>query len=256
MLRKRLIGTIIIKEGIAVQSIGFNKYLPIGSPEYLVENLHRWGVDEIIIISVDRYIKKLGPDINLLNRIVKLGLSTPLTFGGGIRSEEDGIEIIESGAERICIDSIFHDNFNEVEALSARLGKQAIILNIPVQFSNNKLNLIDYKNLEVRSLKEFEKQKIESCISEIILIDMLNEGFNFKFDKNIYINFPIKNIPLILFGGINDPKMITEFLNNSNVCAVAIGNSLNYKEHAVQDLKIKIASNIIRPNYYKYEGLI
>ena len=41
MLKKRLIGAITVKNGIAVQSFGYKKYLPIGSPKVIVENLDR-----------------------------------------------------------------------------------------------------------------------------------------------------------------------------------------------------------------------
>ena len=256
MLKKRLIGTIIIKDGIAVQSMGFCKYLPIGNPEYLVENLHRWGADEIIIISIDRYLKQLGPDIDLLSRLVKLGTGTPLVFGGGIRSMEDGLKVIESGAERICIDSMFYENPSETKLLAKRLGKQAIVLNIPLKYNNECLGFIDYKSLKVRNLNHIEEKRLENSISEILVLDMLNDGLNFKFDKNILEYFPLKQIPLILFGGVNDPDQINLYLNRHNVSAIAVGNSLNYKEHAIQELKNKINNLNLRPAHYKSEGLI
>ena len=58
---KRLIGIITVLNGWAVQSFGYKKYLPIGRPHIIAENLDRWGADEIIILSIDRSRHSLGP---------------------------------------------------------------------------------------------------------------------------------------------------------------------------------------------------
>ena len=58
MLKKRIIGIVTVIENQAVQSIGYNKYLPLGSPEYQIENLDNWKIDEIIINCIDRTKKR------------------------------------------------------------------------------------------------------------------------------------------------------------------------------------------------------
>ena len=75
MFKKRFVGVITVKDRIAVQSIAFKKYLPIGDPVILAENLDRWGVDEILA-SIDRTLKNLGPDLNLLENLSSKGLLT------------------------------------------------------------------------------------------------------------------------------------------------------------------------------------
>ena len=66
MLKKRLIASVCVKNNIAVQSISYSKYLPLGLPEIIVENLARWQADEILINFIDRSLKKLGPDFKNL----------------------------------------------------------------------------------------------------------------------------------------------------------------------------------------------
>ena len=69
MLHKRLVGVVTVKGGWAVQSFGYKSYLPLGRPEVLVENLDRWGADEILVHVIDRSVKKLGPDFNLIEKL-------------------------------------------------------------------------------------------------------------------------------------------------------------------------------------------
>ena len=53
MLKKRLTAAVTIKNGLVVQSFGYNRYLPIGKPRVVIENLDRWGCDEIFIQIID-----------------------------------------------------------------------------------------------------------------------------------------------------------------------------------------------------------
>ena len=62
MLKKRIIATIVVKEGIVVQSFQFNRYLPIGKPDIAVEFLNLWGIDEIILVDISATTNKRDPD--------------------------------------------------------------------------------------------------------------------------------------------------------------------------------------------------
>ena len=87
MENKRIIGTVIIKDNWAVQSFGYQYYLPLGKPEVVVENLNWWGADEILVINIDRSKKNLGPNYEVIEKIVNKNLSTPLIYSGGIQNE-------------------------------------------------------------------------------------------------------------------------------------------------------------------------
>jgi len=110
MLKKRLIGIVLVKDGWVVQSFGYRRYLPLGKPECFVENLDRWGADEIFVLNIDRSTDNIGPDFELLKKLGKLGLDTPIIYGGGIRSLDDGLKVIRLGADRLVVDALMHDD--------------------------------------------------------------------------------------------------------------------------------------------------
>ena len=107
MVKKRIIGVITILDGKVVQSFGYNSYLPLGRPECIIENLDRWGVDEILIQCIDRSRFSKGPDFMLLEKISSLGIGTPIIYSGGLKSVEDAVSVIKKGADRICLQNIF-----------------------------------------------------------------------------------------------------------------------------------------------------
>ena len=252
MIKKRLIGAITIRNGLVVQSFGYNRYLPIGKPKIVVENLDRWGVDEIFIKVIDRSLNNLGPDINLIEEIASAGILTPIMYAGGIKNETQAAEVIRVGAERICLDGLLHSNISEVEKIANRLGVQAVVGSMPVGIENNgNAYWYNYHTKSKCSLNDKIISLInDGLISEYFLTDWKNQGYEDAFDFRILKLFENFDVPLILYGGLNTNKILKKALNIKKVVAAAIGNKLNYSEHAVQNLRNHLSSSAIRPAYY------
>src|SRR3989338_497047 len=252
MLKKRLVGVVTVKNGWAVQSFGYKRYLPLGKPECLVENLDRWGADEILVQVIDRSVNGSNPDFELLERLGRLGLETPLIYGGGIRSVDDGVRAIQSGADRLVVDSLLHDDLAAVRGLSERLGAQAIIAALPLSWNGEHVEWLDYRHgssssisVEVLSLAE------NGIVSEILVIDWMHEGHQDGFEQNLIRNFPLSGVPLIAFGGISNSNQMAELLQMPNISAIAAGNFLSYREHAVQKYKEALSGMPLRLSAYE-----
>ena len=254
MLKKRLVGVVTVRHGWAVQSFGYRKYLPLGKPEVLIENLDRWGADEILIQCIDCSEKQAGPDFNLLKRLGHLGLSTPLIYGGGIRDAEDAAKVVSMGADRITVDSLLCEYPKRLEALARALGTQAIIASLPVRVNDCSLIWLNHLSRNETSLNETLISSISlDWVSEVMLTDYEHEGFPNSFDEAIPRLFPLKDKPLLLFGGLSEPKQFQNLLSLPNVVAAGIGNFLSYKEHAIQMLKKELVELSIRPARFAEE---
>ena len=148
-----MIGIITVLNGWAVQSFGYKKYLPIGRPHIIAENLDRWGADEIIILSIDRSRHSLGPDKQTLSSINSLSLSTPISYGGGINSVKEAVFVIKNGVERLVLDSLIKENsINEIIKISDKLKSQSLIASLPIIEVDKKLNLLTTK-IKVKKMK-------------------------------------------------------------------------------------------------------
>jgi cyclase len=251
MVKKRLIGVVTVKDGWAVQSFGFGRYLPLGKPECVVENLDRWGADEIFVQLIDRSVTNLGPDYKLLKKLAGLALGTPLIYGGGIRTIEEGVKVIQGGADRISVDALLRDDLSQVVGLSNKLGAQAVIASMPMIKGLNGIEWLDYRYKTLTPIGEKLANVIEqNVISEILLIDSQNEGGSIGFDCGLIDLFPFKKISLLAFGGISSSKQMKNILARPNVVAVSVGNFLNYHEHAIQKFKEALESSSLRPSTY------
>ena len=251
MLKKRLVGVITVRRGRAVQSFGYRRWLPLGNPEILAQNLDRWGVDEILVQVIDRSSTGAGPDFELLTGLGKIGLSTPLIYGGGISSLADAERAINIAADRICVDALLHDNPDEVDRISRQLGAQAVIGAIPISVVRDDLCWLDYRHRSESPIPSRVSDFFMSgIVSEALIIDWRNEGKPASFDDALVDIFPVADVPLIVFGGLSESAQLRRVLSSSRVVAAAVGNFLNYKEHAVQRYRSMLAGVALRPPVY------
>ena len=254
MENKRIIGTVIIKDNWAVQSFGYQYYLPLGKPEVVVENLNWWGADEILVINIDRSKKNLGPNYEVIEKIVNKNLSTPLIYSGGIQNENQAKKVISMGVERICLESLLYKNYFGIENISEAIGSQAIILSLPLIYENGKILYFDYIKKKNDDLKNHNLKFLDDKLfSEILIIDKKNEGGNNTFDTRI-LEKNLSTKKIIAFGGISRTDKINKLLKKSKISAVAIGNCLNYSETSIQNIKKKIKfKNVRKPFFNEYE---
>ena len=251
MIRKRLVGVITVRQGWAVQSFGYKRHLPLGRPEVLAENLDRWGVDEILLQCTDRSRQGLGPDLDLLERITKKGLATPLTYQGGIRNVADGVAAVQAGAERIALDSLLRDDPHEAAALAAPLGAQALVAALPLARIDGCLQWLDHRSGRSTAIPTAVKEVLASGdISELLVVDWQHEGQVGGFDESLLDEADLPALPLIVFGGLSEPEQLRSVLARPAVVAAGVGNFLSWREHAVQQLKSQLLGLPLRTPTY------
>ena len=113
-----------------------------------------------------------------MKQIASLGLSTPLSYGGGISSLADAFKIISLGVERIVIDSMLMTSPEKVLHITEALGVQDIsIASLPLSCFNDTLLHFSYIDKTSSALVDRPFFKfISKFFSEYLLIDWQNEG--------------------------------------------------------------------------------
>ena len=133
MIKTRLIGVVPVLGGIAVQSIGFRKFLPIGMPEIAINYLDRWGIDEIVVLHIDRDPSPY--DSRGIDRVRSYARNcqVPLAVGGGIRDLEAVKRIIQAGADKVVVNSIVAESPDLIGRGAELFGAQCIVAAIDVR---------------------------------------------------------------------------------------------------------------------------
>ena len=136
MLKKRLIACLIVRDGLIVQSVGFNKYLPIGYPRFSIEFVARWDVDEIVLLDISSTKDNGSINKNTLKDLTKVCF-VPLTVGGGIKSVDDALNIIKAGADKVSINTYAVERPEIITEISEKFGSQCVVVSIDCRLESN-----------------------------------------------------------------------------------------------------------------------
>lgn len=238
MLTTRIVGVINLLNGIVVQSIRFNEYLPIGKPEVAINYLDSWGADEIILLNINRQTKSKNSLIRNLLSYSKF-CQTPLAVGGGIKSLRDIELLIRNGADKVVINTNGHLNPNLFREGAKEFGEQAIVASFDVKkIGKNFYAFINSGKVKLEmDLKDLLKQSIDNGAGEIFLNSIDRDGTKSGFDLEL-IKFVSENIsiPLIGCGGAGKASDFIKAMP-LKISGLAAGNILNFSEHSVTKIK-------------------
>lgn len=260
MLKIRIVGCIIVRDGIVVQSIGFRKYLPVGRPEIAVEFLSHWGIDEICLLDINATPEKRRPNFELVERVSKY-CRVPLTVGGGITRVDDIEMLLLSGAEKVAINKSIIDNSDLVKEGARNFGDQCIVASIDVR--RHKHGAYEVFTCSGHEATGFDPVTLSRAMEdrgagEILLNSIDRDGSKNGYELELIreVTEAVK-IPVIACGGAGHPQHFFEALQIPGVMAVAAGNFFHFTEHSVTVAKRflkKNHQNIRIDLYANYEG--
>lgn len=234
MLKKRLIGVVVVRHGLAVQSIGFKRYLPIGSPEIAVDYLNRWGVDEITLLDITAS-REDRVEYDLVRRLSR-HCRVPLSYGGGIKSADVMTRLVQAGADKVIVNSAFRRDPGLVEQGARRLGAQCVIASIDVVKAGDGWSTYDHlsKTTAHEGPIALSKRATELGAGEVFLNVVDRDGAKCGLDLALAEAVAkVSSLPLTLCGGVGTAAHVHAGIRLPFVSAVAAANYFNYAEHSV-----------------------
>jgi cyclase len=186
VLKKRIAATLVVKDGIVVQSIAFNKYLPVGKPAIAIEYLNRWGIDEIILLDISASKNNAEPDYQMIKNAA-LKCYVPLTIGGGICKIEQIKELMHCGADKISLNQAAILNKQLITDAAHIFGDQCVIVSIDGIKKDNEYYVYDYLNSKPLNLTvlDFVKEAQERGAGEILINSVDRDGSYLGYDLDL-----------------------------------------------------------------------
>jgi imidazole glycerol-phosphate synthase subunit HisF len=246
MKKRRLIPTILLKDGIIVQSRNFLTFNNLGDPLPAIKRYSEWCSDELIFLDISRGLepKNNRTDLNFKKRIILSDIIEdisrycfmPITVGGKINNLEKIEEYLSKGADKVAINTYANLNHKFIEIAAKNFGSQCIVNSIDVKIINGdyKIFIRDGSEMSQYNLQEWLKISEESGSGEILINSIDRDGLGNGFDINLinFVNNFVK-IPVICSGGAGKYEDFLEVALQTNVDGIAAANFFQYKEHSV-----------------------
>lgn len=233
MLKKRLIFTLLYNSGIFSLSRNF-RLQNVGDIKWLNENYNfdyiSKYIDELIILDVSKSQRDINKFSDILKRLTEK-IFVPISSGGGITNYKYAKILLDSGADKVIINSSLFTNTNLINNLASDFGRQCIVGSIDLKKEDS-----EYKVYIKNGVEKIEKNNneiiniLKKCqIGEIMLhsIDRDGTGQGFDFKSLSFLNEDF-NLPIIISGGAGNARHLIEGLKHNKIDAVSSSHLFNF----------------------------
>jgi len=207
MLTKRIIPCLDVKNGLVVKGVQFKDHEIVGSILDLAQKYSNEGADELVFYDIgastcDGIVSKQW--VNLIAEVINI----PFCVAGGIKTINDAREILNSGADKISINSPAIQKPGLIRELADEFGSQCVVVGIDSKTIGDKYIVFSHTgdektitNTELET-KNWIDTVQELGAGEIVLNCMNQDGVRCGYDIS-QLNIMLRNcdIPLIASGG-------------------------------------------------------
>lgn len=242
----RIIPKLDIKNGLLIKGINLDGLRVLGDPFNFAENYYHQGADEISY--VDSVASLYGTN-NLSKFVTKISknLFIPLSVGGGIREISQIENFLNSGADKVSINSAAIHNVNFINKAAKIFGSSTITCIIEVIKFDGKYFITKENGRDVIDINpiKWAKKLENNGAGEIFLTSINHEGLGNGFDINLTkkVSKAVR-IPVIAHGGAGKFNHVFDVINQTDISGVSIAGFFHYDVCSSFKFKKKTIGNI------------
>ena len=238
MLKNRIIPCLDVKNGRVVKGINFVDLKDAGDPVEQAKIYSDGGADEICFLDITASNENRDTIYDVVEKTSKKCF-VPLTVGGGIRGVEDINKLLNSGADKISINTAAVQNSKIVSDSSKKFGSQCIVVAIDAKRKNNHWEIFTHGGRNPTGINaiEFAIKMEDSGAGELLVTSMDKDGTKAGYDLELMNKISSKvNIPIIASGGVGTFDHLVEGIN-SGASAVLAASIFHYGTFSVKEAK-------------------
>lgn len=247
MLTKRIIPCLDIKNGRTVKGVNFVDLRDAGDPVELAAIYAQNGADELVFLDISATEEKRKTLAELVMRVAEK-VNIPFTVGGGISSVEDVELLLNSGADKVSINSSAVKNPQLINELAAKFGSQCIVVAIDAKQINGEwiVHLVGGKVPTTIKLFDWAKEVEQRGAGEILFTSMDHDGTKNGFANEALAKLgTLVNIPIIASGGAGNMQHFVDTFIDGKADAALAASVFHFKEIDIMDLKKELKNNNI-----------
>lgn len=245
MLAKRIIPCLDVKDGRTVKGVNFVDLRDAGDPVELAWQYSQHGADELVFLDITATHEQRKTTIELVKEVARQ-VNIPFTIGGGINALSDAELLLNSGADKISINSAAVRNPQLIDDLAKSFGAQFVVVAVDTRMIDgmNYVHLRGGRDKTEIETEEWVKEAEERGAGEILLTSMDHDGTKNGFDIGLLkkINDNLR-IPLIASGGAGNQQHFVDVFLESNVDAALAASVFHYGEIAIPELKETLSAH-------------
>lgn len=240
MLAKRIIPCLDIKDGRTVKGTNFVNLRDAGDPVALAANYAQQGADELVFLDITATVERRKTLAELVKRIAHT-INIPFTVGGGIKTVEDVSVLLQSGADKISINTAAFNHPQIINDIAKTAGSQCVVLAIDARQEEDGewyVYLHGGRTKTAAKCFDWAKQAVDLGAGEILLTSMNHDGtkagFALDITKTLSEALPI---PVIASGGGGTMQHFADVFQLAHADAALAASVFHFKEIEIPELK-------------------
>lgn len=239
MLAKRIIPCLDIKDGRTVKGVNFVELRDAGDPVEQAKVYSDQGADELVFLDISATNEKRKTLRQLVRKVAEQ-VNIPFTVGGGIATSADVSTLLDSGADKVSINSAAVRKPDLVDELAMNFGSQCITVAIDARMTSDgwKVHLNGGRVATELDLFAWAQEAAERGAGEILFTSMDHDGTKSGFANQALAQLStMLSIPVIASGGAGTMEHFTDVFQNGKADAALAASIFHYNEIAIPDLK-------------------
>ncbi len=243
MITKRIIPCLDVKDGRVVKGVNFEGLSDVSSPVALAEFYSGAGADELVFYDITASSEGRKLFTEVLTEVASK-VFIPLTVGGGINSVQDFERVLNSGADKVSVNSGAIKNPSLISEAAKRYGSQCVVISADVKRVNGEFRVFAKGGRVDTGMEAISwiKRCVDNGAGEVVLNSIDTDGVKKGFDIEMLDKVcQVVNVPVIASGGAG---CIQDFVNlfkaNDKIDAGLAASIFHFGEVSIKELKAEL----------------
>ena len=240
MLSVRIIPCLDVKGGRVVKGVKFVDLIDAGDPVEQAKAYQSQGADELVFLDITASNEERGIMRDVVERTAGQCFM-PLTVGGGLRSVEDIRAMLNSGADKVSLNTAAVLNPDLIYQASQRFGNQCIVVAIDARrTAPGKWTVLTHggRNDAGIDVVEWAKRVEALGAGEILLTSMDADGTKDGYDVPLTRAVSdATHVPVIASGGAGTLDHMVDVVKNGGASAVLAASIFHFGTFTIPQAK-------------------
>ncbi|HEY0659274.1 MAG TPA: imidazole glycerol phosphate synthase subunit HisF [Pyrinomonadaceae bacterium] len=239
MLAKRIIPCLDVKDGRTVKGTNFVNLRDAGDAVELAKIYSEQGADELVFLDITATNEKRRTLSDLVVKVAR-EINIPFTVGGGINTIADIEILLNSGADKVSINTSAVVTPQILCDAASNFGSQCVVLAIDAKKVGDvwKVFLNGGRVETDLNAIEWAIKGVELGAGEILLTSMNADGTKKGFEIELTRAISERvNVPVIASGGAGTMEHFTEIFEAGKADAALAASIFHFREIEIQTLK-------------------
>lgn len=227
----RLIPRLDIKGPNLVKGIHLEGLRVLGDPDVFGKQYYEAGADELFYMDVVASLYERNSLTDMVSRISR-DIFIPITVGGGLRSLDDIKKVLDSGADKISLNTAAIRNPDLIEKAAHRFGSSTIVISVEAikQPDGRHFAFVDNGREDTGvEVMEWVRRVENLGAGELVITSVDKEGTGEGFDVELIKSVcSLVKIPVVAHGGAGSISDIVRVVKETTANGIAIGSIFHY----------------------------